>query len=137
MGHPNVTITNRTEKTALKIATTHELFYLPFTDLATKLGNYDIILVATSSPEYIVVPSHFTAGSITELVIDLSVPRNVDPDVETSTRRVIPVDGLKLIADRNVLKRRKEFIKVQLILDEEKDKLLRWIEHRSLSAHSS
>ncbi len=127
LGHPDVTVSNRTLDTATRVATQHGLKVIDFELLPSDLQRYDIVIVATASTDYVITPKYFGSHSATNLIIDLSVPRNVDPDVETESRRVMSVDGLKQIADKNVARRRKEFLKVQTILGDEQEKLMRWM----------
>jgi glutamyl-tRNA reductase len=60
-------------------------------------------------------------------IVDISVPRNVHPDCSS-----IPgvfsynVDDLKLVVERNTMKRKKEMIEAELILKEELSKFRLW-----------
>jgi glutamyl-tRNA reductase len=70
---------------------------VPMTDLSQALAECDTILCAAGGAEYLVTPErarHLRPG--TELV-DLAMPRNVDPAVADAARdvRVVDLDGIK------------------------------------------
>lgn len=131
MGHPNLTICNRTLEKASAVAAGANVSILPFDQFKTHLYDFDIIVVATAASSHIITPDLFLPNSGTQLIIDLTVPRNVDPETETPTRKIIAVDGLKKIADKNVMKRQKESAKIHAILHEELEKFENWCDQRS------
>lgn len=132
IGHPSITICNRTYAKAAKIAEESGVSILPFEKLADAIRQFNIVIVATAASDYLICPIHLQNNSETSLVVDLTVPRNVDPTIDTMGCQVISVDGLKQIADKNVLKRRKEALKIQAILDDEQLKFEQWLQRRLL-----
>jgi glutamyl-tRNA reductase len=50
-------------------------------DLERVLQEYDTLFVATSSPHFVIQPELFNKVSTPKAIIDISVPRNVDPIV--------------------------------------------------------
>ena len=84
LGHPSLTIINRTDSKAETFAKEERIFSLPYSKLAESAHEYDIILTAVSSREHLLNPDHFSSdNSKTELVIDLGLPRNANPAINS------------------------------------------------------
>jgi len=132
IGHPNLYVSNRTHMTAMRVGTESNCQVIPFDTIRNVASNFHIIIVATGSSDFILSKGNITKHAVTELIIDLAVPRNVDPLIESSTCRIIGVGGLQAIADKNVLKRQKESAKVTGILTEEQNRFNLWLDRRSV-----
>lgn len=131
LGHPNITMCNRTDSKITQLQQQFNIHALPFKSLSKSVATFDIVLIATAATDYLVTPDVFHDHSTTHLILDLCVPRNVDPDVATHPQvRLLTVDNLQKIADKNVNKRQKEHIKVTLILDDEMAKIDQWLAQR-------
>lgn len=131
LGHPNITMCNRTDSKIVQLQQQFNIHALPFKSLSKSVATFDIVLIATAATDYLVTPDVFHDHSTTHLILDLCVPRNVDPDVATHPQvRLLTVDNLQKIADKNVNKRQKEHIKVTLILDDEMAKIDQWLAQR-------
>ncbi len=77
----NITLCNRTADHANSIAEQHQLDLLEW-DSMKDWHQFDWIIFGTKSPEYLLKQEHLTHKNISQkLIIDLCVPRNVDPDV--------------------------------------------------------
>lgn len=131
LGHPDLTVCNRTMENAKIIAESCRCNLLPFDSLYASIKHYDIIIVATGASQYIIDRHHLADTAKCELIIDLAVPRNVDPGVEHDGRKLLSVAGLKQIAERNVRKRQKETHKVNEILNDEHNKFNLWVDRRT------
>jgi glutamyl-tRNA reductase len=134
LGHPSITMCNRTDSKLKSLQERYQIQALPFASLETDVSRFDIILIATASTAYLLKPAFFKTDTDSEqLILDLCVPRNVDPDVAKLTHiQLLTVDSLQKIADKNVNKRQKEHTKVTLILDDEMTKIDQWIAHRMI-----
>jgi glutamyl-tRNA reductase len=132
LGHPNISMCNRTDSKLIILQERYAIHTLPFAALEKKVSDFDIVLIATSSTSYLIKPEFFAKNRDTpQLILDLCVPRNVDPDVSNLHNvTLLTVDSLQKIADKNVNKRQKEHIKVTLILDDEMAKIDHWLSHR-------
>ncbi len=132
LGHPNITMCNRTDNKVTLLQKQFNIHTRPFASLPTAVYQFDIVLIATAATDYLITPMICTKKTPTpQLILDLCVPRNVDPDVATLPQiQLLTVDNLQKIADKNVNKRQKEHIKVTLILDDEMAKIDQWLAHR-------
>ena len=77
---PNITICNRTDDKACMLAqqeSIHMLFWKHLHDWPS----YDIIILGTKCPHFLIQSDHLPRFASSKLLIDLSVPRNVDPKV--------------------------------------------------------
>ena len=94
----------------------------------------DIVITATSAPQNIIKKAAVNKGMDgpkKELVIiDVSIPRNVEDDVENIEGvRLFNIDSLKNIADKNQHFRVMEAIKVEAIIEGELSRLEKQIYH--------
>ncbi|MEC7839936.1 MAG: glutamyl-tRNA reductase [Chlamydiota bacterium] len=80
----DITLCNRTQATAEKLSRKYNLDTLPWQNLP-RWDAFDWIIFGTKSPDYLVTKSSVTSSYPTQkLVIDLCVPRNVDPKIRTN-----------------------------------------------------
>lgn len=138
LGHPNLTVTNRTDSKAEVFAKEEKIFSIPYLSMLDTAHQYDIILTAVSSRNHVLNPEQFSKpNAVTELVIDLGLPRNANPTIQSDTLNLISVDGLKAIAEKNVASRKECVDKVLNIIADEMTKLSQWIEGKKRGAPSS
>ena len=52
------------------------------------------------------------------LIVDLSVPRNINSDININHLEIINIDNLKDIVNENYKKRRKQIIKAEEYIDD-------------------
>ena len=127
LGHPNITITNRSEQKLNDLKKMFNMTTESFETISENLQSFDIIISAVSIKSPIIIGSHFTKYSKPELIIDLGLPRNVDPSIQDEFNiNIINVDGLKDIASKNILKREEEINQVKKIIKEEVKNFFIW-----------
>jgi glutamyl-tRNA reductase len=131
-GVRNITITNRTE------ARGHDLIarigfgsWMPLEALPARLHEFDIIIVSTGAQNYLISYEHARAAAARrdepQLIVDISVPRNVDPRINT-----IPMifckdlNDLNSVVEQNVERRRAELPRAEIIIAEELAKFSAW-----------
>ena len=132
LGHQQLFITNRTAEKLDRLCEKYGMTQKPFTQLDTFVHEFDILIVATSSDNYVIEYKHFVKPhNQTKLVIDLSVPRNVNPDVSSiQDIEVVTVEGLKDIANKTIENRKKELSKITMILEDEIQNLSKWVDFK-------
>jgi len=110
--------------------------YLPMEQLGERLREFDIVIVSTGAREYLVTYEMAAAsaerrGGRPQLIVDISVPRNVDPRINA-----IPlvfckdINDLNGVIEVNVERRRAEVPKAERIVEEEVERFMAW--HRLL-----
>ncbi len=128
-----ITITNRTETRGKKLADKIAADFVKLSEYKKNLYEYDVIISATSSQSYLLTFDEVKSmmkmrkGKIT-VIMDLAVPRDVDPKVSKLDEVFYQdVDSLKIIIDQNIEKRKKEIPKVEKIISEELALFLNWL----------
>jgi glutamyl-tRNA reductase len=112
----NITLINRTEEKAAELARELGLKHAPLSELGNHISDSDIILVATDSTEPIILSSHFN-GQNKKLILDLSVPYNVDSSVQALSHvTLVNVDELSRLKDETLAKREGEVPKAKSII---------------------
>jgi glutamyl-tRNA reductase len=98
------------------------------------LGEVDIVLSSTGSPDFILSYDKtkeviHKRGSKPLFIIDIAVPRDVDPKVNTLPNLFLyDIDSLNLVVDKNRKKRMEEIPKAQRIIQEETKNFMDWYE---------
>jgi glutamyl-tRNA reductase len=93
----------------------------------------DIIFTASSAIDYIFDAENLkklerTAGRQKLMLVDIAVPRNVDPACEDlENMRAYDVDSLKAVVERNTAKRRREIVEAEKLLEEDLATFRAWI----------
>ena len=82
LGTRNITLINRTEEKAAALAVELGLEVAAFDQLEPEIRNADIILVATNASEPAILRSQLDDAR-QRIVIDLSIPNNVEPSVQS------------------------------------------------------
>jgi glutamyl-tRNA reductase len=130
---PQIKIANRTQETAAKISEKYNIPHIEYSDFEKELEQTDILIVATGAKTPIVDKSHFHNGRET-LVIDLSIPHNVDKNVsELSHVTLVDVDALSKQIQETIQQREKEIPKAEKIIKEMTKDFLEWEKKRKLA----
>lgn len=117
---------NRTDQKAAELAKKCNTDFIPFADLPNAANEADVVIVSTSSETYTVLPSFFT-NEKERLVLDLSIPQNVDPTVKNLPGiELMNVDEISSILNQTIDKRRSELPKALRIINETIDELQEW-----------
>jgi glutamyl-tRNA reductase len=126
----NITLINRTEEKAAELATDLGLHYAPISKLDEYIRLSDIILVATNAEEPVIQKRHL-ANESSKLIIDLSIPYNVEKQArELPGIMLVDVDELSKLKDETLQKREAEVPKAWCIIEEHLRELLEWCEMR-------
>lgn len=139
-GPRTVIVSNRTFDRAKELAKELEGIAIGFDRLEEIIGKSDLVLVATSAKHNILGQDMVSRAMRQRperplLIIDVSVPTNVDPNVEripgVSLRTMASLDA---IAAENVARRTKEISKAEKIIGEELSRMEK--EHKTDAANA-
>ena len=137
----NITIANRTVENAERIC--EEIGYdadvIPFAKLDQALAEVDIVISSVTAPHHVI-----SADDVREIMldrddnslflIDIAVPRNVEPSVEDIDNVFLyNIDSLREIADNNLKCRMLEIDKANCIIDEEVADFVCWYDEHCLA----
>ena len=126
LGTRNITLMNRTEKRASELATETGVDYASLDHIGSHVRTADIILVATDAEHPTLLRSHLE-GQGEKLVIDLSIPCNVEESAALlSGVTLVNVDELSKIKDETLQKREAEVPKARAIIAEHIAELMDW-----------
>jgi glutamyl-tRNA reductase len=131
--NPNITLINRTKNKAEAIAGKFNLLVKDYANLQEEINISDILVVATGAQNP-TVDKHCIQTSKPLLILDLSIPKNVNENVsELSNVTLVHLDDLAQITD-DTLERRKTHIPVaELIIEDVKNEFNAWLETRKFA----
>ncbi len=122
-----VAVVNRTLEHAVAFARDTGARALPFEELGSAIAWADVVIVATNSPDYIVQPQHFSTSKA-KLLIDLSVPQNVNPAVKGIEHiQVLSIDEISQKMQQTFRTRRGEVTKARAIISDHLEQLYDWL----------
>ncbi|MDQ6904251.1 MAG: glutamyl-tRNA reductase [Bacteroidota bacterium] len=125
-GTSNITVINRTDEKAFELARKLNLRFAPMHELPDHIETADIIIVATHATSPVILKSFLTDKG-NKLVIDLSIPSNVEDGAGSLPNiTLINVDRFSKIKDDSLKKREAEIPKATTIIDEHIDEFFRW-----------
>lgn len=129
----HIVLINRTRKRAEKMAGKFKLIVKDYADLPVEIRKADIIIVATGAEKPTLSKSLIHTESPL-LVLDLSIPKNVDDDVlDLPNVTRIHIDELSRITDNTLAERQKEIPKAETIIEEVVEEFTNWLGTRSFA----
>lgn len=137
-GVHGVVVANRTYERARDLAARLRGEAVRFEDMARTLARTDIVVTSTSAPHPLVTPetvrSAFPDGPRRPfLVIDIAIPRDVDPAVGDEPNVFLyNVDDLRQIVDENLERRRNALPRAEEIVREEAAEFRAWMASREV-----
>ena len=131
LGASKLTLINRTRDRAEFVAEKFNLEVADMKRLPEQIADADLVIVATGASEPIIRPEHMQPSMENpkfKVMLDLSVPRNIDPNVATlDFVDVANMDMLGDVTDEAYRKREEEIPLVKKIIDEELSDYRLWI----------
>lgn len=133
-GVDRVLLVNRSHEKAIELASRVRGEALPFESLDENLHRADIIISSTAAPHYLLGPAHFhralkRRGNAPLFVIDIAVPRNIDPAVKRMDNVYLyDVDDLQTVTEANMEARRQEIDLCMKRVDAGVDQFWTWMQ---------
>ncbi|MGB0981144.1 MAG: glutamyl-tRNA reductase [Winogradskyella sp.] len=126
--NPHITLINRTKTKAEEVAGKFNLVVKDHENLEQEINNSDIVIVATGAQNPTVFKSLISTKK-PMLVLDLSIPKNVNEDIKTHANvTLVHLDDLAKITD-DTLEKRKTFIPVaETIISEMMAEFNAWLD---------
>jgi glutamyl-tRNA reductase len=137
-GCENIIITKRTEERAVDLANKYNVNSKPYEELKLQIQASDIIIVSTASQDVIINQEMVSSvmqkrGERKQLYIDLSVPRNVGPEVaNVENVTVFDVDDLKEVVNLHQENRKLLVDDVEVIINEYIEEYTNWLSSKNL-----
>ena len=127
----NITLINRTDDKALALANELGLQTAPYSEMEKEIQDADIVIVATNADK-IVISKSSLVNSSPKILIDLSIPHNIDPSAGLLEHIILAnVDDLSKINDLTLQKRQAEVPKAVSIIQKHMLEFREWFMLRS------
>ena len=132
-GASALTVSSRTPARALALAASLDATALPFEHFAHHLGDYDVVVSATSAPGSIVHATDIAAARAKRrgaplLLLDLALPRDIDASAaDQENVYLYNLDDLAKIAAQNLAAREAEVARARALIAEKADAIWRQI----------
>ncbi|TGV03748.1 glutamyl-tRNA reductase [Flavivirga rizhaonensis] len=128
-----ITLINRTKDKAELIAGKFDLIVKDYANLQEEISNSDILIVATGAQRP-TIDKHIIQSKKPLLILDLSIPKNVDANVEELDNvTLVHLDHLSKITDKTLEERKKHIPIAESIIEEVKTEFNQWLETRKFA----
>ncbi len=132
----SILVANRTFERACALAAKFNGRALHFGSIPDALTEVDIVIASSAAPHTVIHRDEVARALETRhgrplCVIDIAVPRDVDPRVaQLPNVRLYNIDDLRSVCDANLARRQGEADQVQAIVDAETQKFMAWLTER-------
>ncbi|MFN8673574.1 MAG: glutamyl-tRNA reductase [Candidatus Sericytochromatia bacterium] len=126
-GINNGIILNRTIEKAKQLADELNFTYGSLDEISNHLNEADIIIVGVGVDDYLINKDNFNSTKNKVLIIDLSVPRNVDPNIRKN-KNVVFYDNelVEKVIEINKEERLRIVEEAKIVINEEMTKFINW-----------
>ncbi len=132
-GNDQIVLVNRSEESAQRVAGKFNLVVKKIKELKTEIAKSDIMIVATGAQD-ITVEASMIPKDKPLLILDLSVPSNVDPKLkELENITLINLDELSQLTNETLKKREQYIPQANEILNQVKEEFFQWVDHRKFA----
>lgn len=126
----NITLVNRTAEKAHELAASMQLQSANWNELEQEINSADIVIVATNAEQPVVTTKNLQTNN-KKILIDLSIPHNIDPSLAQKGKVVLAnVDDLSKINDQTLQKRKDEVPKAVSIIRQHMNEFMIWNHQR-------
>ncbi len=132
-GMQHVMITTRNYELAVDVAKRFNGLPVPFSDFPREMASADIVICSTGASTYLIGAEDVQHALRTRrnqpmFLIDISVPRNIDPQVGSLDNAYLyNIDDLQGHVEKNVEQRRQEAMKAEDLVKGEVELVLKWM----------
>ncbi|HYM37503.1 MAG TPA: glutamyl-tRNA reductase [Nitrospiraceae bacterium] len=132
-GVRKVSITTRDAASAVELARRFNATSIPFEHFRREMAEADIVLCSTGASHYLIGVEDVQQAVRRRMnrpifLIDISVPRNIDPAVkDIDNAFLFDVDDLEMRVEQNLEERRREAVKAERMVEDEVAQVLQWL----------
>jgi glutamyl-tRNA reductase len=99
-----LSLTNRTRLKAKELADAYGFTEIAFAQVTEHIRDYEVIIVCANIQQ--LTPEHFTSAK-TKLVLDLTVPQSVHPDLKKDQKiKILDIDDISAILEKSIDQRK-------------------------------
>jgi glutamyl-tRNA reductase len=127
-GH-DITIYNRTVAHGEDLARRYSVGFRPLAALAQEIGTYDIAISSTTAPHVVITTAMIDQALSSRhlsVLLDLAMPRDIDPAAASTGVRLFDIDGIQEIAKANRAARASEIKHAETMVAEEVRAFMDW-----------
>ena len=133
----NITISNRSKTKAVEFAEKFNATCVDFEERNKFYGEQDVIVFSTGAQDYVITAAEAESLNLKKgrkiALIDLSVPRNIDPELGKLEGVFLnTIDDLESIIDSSMDERAREMVKAEGIIKEQEDRFIEWYNMQSI-----
>ncbi|MEY8849379.1 glutamyl-tRNA reductase [Psychroserpens sp. XS_ASV72] len=129
----HITLINRTKDKAEAIAGKFNLHVKEYANLQEEINTSDILIVATGAQNP-TVDKHCIQTKNPLLILDLSIPKNVNPNVtELNNVTLVHLDDLAQITDETLERRKQHIPFAEAIIEDVKGEFIAWLATRKFA----
>jgi len=122
----SISLTNRTDEKAFSLSMLYNTAFVPYSSIKSAADEADIIIVSSSSETYTILPDFFSSSK-SRLILDLSVPQNVDPAVRlVAGVELMNVDEISAILDKTISIREAEIPAAMQVISDTIAEMVTW-----------
>jgi len=129
-----VAVTNRSPDRAREVADAHHARVVPWDQRHQAVADADVVIVATGAPDPVLVHDVIPAaehGASSTLLIDISMPRNIDPAIdEVPGYTVYDLDALRAWTHQVEAQRNAEIPEARAICEQMVGDFVTWVFHQ-------
>ena len=119
-GATSISVVNRSINRAKDLAASFDIKAHAYSELQNEIDKADLVITATGAHKPILLPEHFINCRKPRLVLDLSVPRNVDLKVaELDCVTLVDMDSINKVNEAALDQRKKAIPHINAIIEEE------------------
>ncbi len=124
-----ITVINRSKEKAETLGHKFDVLVKDFSEIYSEIKKADIIVLATGAEEPL-IKNNLLKTKRNLLIVDLTIPSNIQIDKSLKNVRIVNLDDLSKITHNTLSERRKYIPKAQKIIEEIKQEFLQWIYDR-------
>ena len=124
-----ITVINRSKEKAETLGHKFDVLVKDFSEIYSEIKKADIIVLATGAEEPL-IKNNLLKTKRNLLIVDLTIPSNIQIDKSLKNVRIVNLDDLSNITHNTLSERRKYIPKAQKIIEEIKQEFLQWIYDR-------
>jgi glutamyl-tRNA reductase len=133
-GVGNLIIANRTFEKALDLANELDGQAIKYDEYLDYAHNADVVIVAVGAPEYLLDINNYKNETKDTLIVDLSIPRNVDLSLSQKENITLyDIDSLDKVSSANKEEREQIIQEAECIIYEDMQKFVEWYNALDLS----
>lgn len=129
----HIVLINRTKETAEKVAGKFNLIVKDYANLQLEIQKADVLVVATGAQNP-TVDAEILKLKKPLLILDLSIPKNVDENVKTNPNvTLVHLDHLSQVTDETIEKRKEHIPAAEQIIEDVMAEFLNWSKTRKFA----